>query len=219
MAESKQEQTERPNEEKEQVNEERIVRKELTFRKRAKELQQRYLKGEELLAMQEYINRHIYLYRNFEPTFTANPGEIYFSEFPVAYGNEIHGRHPVVVLNKSGAKQQVMTVVPLTSKSCNKVSDYDLGVIEGLSKNNEHSIAVINQTRAIDKRRLVIEKVIEVLQSRESKNPSEAGAEIRLDTIKICRLPKDKMTLLRNKVKRFMGYNQLSAHQKKLVDF
>ena len=195
------------------------LRRELIFRKRAKEIQQRYLKGDELLAMRDFINKHIYFYRNFEPRFEVKPGEIYYAEFPVGFGSEIHGRHPVVVLNKSGVKQPMMTVIPLTSKSCNKVSDYDLGVIKGLSKNNEHSVAVINQTRSIDKRRIVVEKVIDILQARESKNPSEPEAEIRIDTIKICRLPKDKMTLLRNKVKRFIGYNQLSAHQKKLVDF
>ncbi len=186
------------------------VRKELRFRKREVELEQRYLKGEELLNMQDYINKHIYLYRNFEPTFEAKAGEIYFADFPVGFGNEIHGRHPVIVLNNSGAKQQIMTVIPLTSKSCNKVSDVDLGIIKGLSKNGQHSIAVINQTRSIDKRRLVIEQVIDVLQSRENENPSKPGQEIRLDSIKICRLPEDIMTIIRNKVKRFVGYNKIT---------
>ena len=216
MAKDEQEQIEKQIEEKEQTNKEEtlIVRKKLTFRKRIKEFQQRYLEGEELLKMQAYINKYFYLYRNFEPTFVTNAGEIYFSEFPVAFGNEIHGRHPVVVLNKSGAKQQMITVVPLTSKSCNKVSDYDLGVIKGLSKNNEHSIAVVNQARAVDKSRLVLEHVIEVLQEREKENPTDAGVEISLDSIKICRLPKHKMTILRDKVKRFISNSQLSSHQK-----
>ena len=199
--------------------EEEKDKKELIFRKRQKELPQRYLKGQDLLDMQDYINKHIYLYRNFEPTFEVKPGEIYFADFPVGFGSEIHGRHPVVVLNKSGVKYPIMTVVPLTSKSCNKVSDYDLGVIEGLSKNNEHSIAVINQTRAIDKRRIVVEAVIDNLLARERKNPCEPGAEIRLETLNICRLPSDKLTKLRNKVKRYMGYNKITTKKVKLVDF
>ena len=195
------------------------VRKELVFRKRNEELPQRYLKGQDLLDMQEFINKHIYLYRNFEPAFAVEQGEIYFAEFPVGFGSEIHGRHPVVVLNKSGVKHPMMTVIPLTSKSCNIVSDYDLGVIKGLSKNNEHSVAVINQTRSIDKRRLVMESVIDTLRYRENKKPSEGGTEKVLDTIKICRLPKSQLEKLKNMVKRFIGYNKIKNVKPKLVDF
>ncbi len=198
------------NEEEYEGNEETLKRT-LTFRKRKEELKQRYLEGDELFDMKRYINKHIYLYRNFEPTFEVEPGEIYYADFPVGFGSEIHGRHPVVVLNKSGVKYPIMTVIPLTSKSCNKVSDFDLGVIEGLSKNNEHSIAVINQTRSIDKRRIVVEEVIDSLMARERKNPCEPGEEIRIETLKICRLPKEKLDHLRNKVKRFIGYNKISS--------
>ena len=190
---------------------EEVIRKELIFRKRDRELPQRYLKGQELLDMQDFINKYIYLYRNFEPWFEVDAGEIYFSEFPVGFGSELHGKHPVVVLNKAGVKCPVMTVVPLTSKGCNVVSDYDLGVIKGLSKNNEHSIAVINQTRCIDKSRLVKEIVLNVLRAKQFKHPSNPGDEVRLDSFKICRLPKDKLTKLRNVVKRYLGYNKLKG--------
>ena len=111
------------------------LRKELYFRKRGKELNQRYLEGQDLLNMKDFINKHIYFYRNFEPVFKVEPGEIYYAEFPVGFGSEIHGRHPVVVLTRSGVKCPIMSVVPLTSKGVNTVSDYDLGVIKGLSKN------------------------------------------------------------------------------------
>ena len=199
------------NEVKEETEEQdlEIVRKELIFRKRDKELPQRYLKGDELFDMQKFINKHIYLYRNFEPAFVVEPGEIYFAEFPVGFGSELHGRHPVVVLHKSGVKNPVMTVIPLTSKDANVVSDYDLGEIKGLSKNHEHSIAVINQTRSIDKSRLVKEQNIGILRARQNKNPSEPGTEVRIDSFKVSRLPKDKLDKLKRMVRRFMGYNKI----------
>lgn len=188
-------------------------RKELIFKKRAVELKQRYLNGEELLNMQNYINRHIYFYRCFEPAFEVKPGEIYYADFPVGFGAEIHGRHPVVVLNKSGAKYPMMTVVPLTSKSCNPVSDYDLGIIKGLSKDGAHSVAVINQTRSIDKRRVVVEQAIRLLKAKEKNNPINPDEEIIVTETKVCRLSADQLTKLKNKIKRFIGYNKISSHK------
>ena len=185
------------------------LRKELYFRKRGKELNQRYLEGQDLLNMKDFINKHIYFYRNFEPVFKVEPGEIYYAEFPVGFGSEIHGRHPVVVLTRSGVKCPIMSVVPLTSKGVNTVSDYDLGVIKGLSKNNEHSVAVINQTRGIDKRRLVVESCIDILKSRQEENPSKKGSEIRVDSFRISRLPREKLKKLKELVRKYMDEGEL----------
>lgn len=202
---------EKAGEEKSKQNKWRYnpLRRELIFKKRSKEIKQRYLEGQDLLNMKDFINKHIYLYRNFEPVFKVEPGEIYYAEFPVGFGSEIHGRHPVVVLTRSGVKCPIMTVVPLTSKSVNTVSDYNLGVIEGLSKNNEHSVAVINQTRGIDKRRLVVESCIDVLKSRQEENPSEPETQIRVDSFRISRLPRNKLKKLKELVRKYLDDGEI----------
>ena len=182
----------------------------LYFRKREAELDQRYLKGDELLDMQEYINNHIYFYRQFVPFFDVRPGEIYYADFPVGFGAEIHGKHPVVVLHRSPCKNPMITVVPLTSGSCHEMSDVDLGIIEGLAKGSKHSVAVINQTRSIDKRRIVPEYAIKILREREATEPIEPSTRTKVCSVKVRRLEPRKFTLLRRKVDWYINDNNIN---------
>ena len=173
--------------------EEALVKdKGLYFRKREAELDQRYLKGDELLDMQEYINNHIYFYRQF------------------IYETEIHGKHPVVVLHRSPCKNPMITVVPLTSGSCHEMSDVDLGIIEGLAKGSKHSVAVINQTRSIDKRRIVPEYAIKILREREATEPIEPSARTKVCSVKVRRLEPRKFALLRRKVDWYINDNNIN---------
>jgi len=185
--------------------------KHIIFKKREKPVNQRYLEGQELLDMRDYINDYIYFYRDFEPAFEVNKGEIYYADFPVGFGSEIHGRHPVVVIHRSGPTNSMMTVVPLTSKTANRVSDYKMGCIKGLAKKDENSVAVINQLRSIDKRRIVIQAAIEKLKDKELNNPLKAGEKTHVETLSICRLPEKDFDKLFKKIKRYVFNGTLKS--------
>ena len=145
-------------------------KKELMMKKRRIPLAQPYFKGESAKHRNGLTNTHIFAYKYFEPVFAVKAGDVYLARFPIEYGSELHGDHFVAVLLDSPVACPLVTVVPLKSekaKEINPASDIRLGVIEGIN-NGRKTIAVINQTRAIDKRRLLSEEAISAFTSKHT---------------------------------------------------
>ena len=115
-----------------------------------------FLKGEAAHSYIMAINQLIYFYRYFETRFEIKRGDVFLARFGIECGNELSGNHYVVALLDSNPINQVVTVVPLKSmkgRPLNPASDILLGEIQGL-ENGKEAIAIINQIRTIDKRRL-----------------------------------------------------------------
>ena len=187
-------------------------KKELMMKKRRIPLAQPYFKGESAKHRNGLMNTHIFAYKYFEPVFTVKAGDVYLARFPIEYGSEIHGDHFVAVLLDSPVACPLVTVVPLKSekaKEINPASDIRLGVIEGIN-NGHKTIAVINQTRAIDKRRLLSEEAISALHSLVKKNLLKDYEEVCAEVINCYRLTNEQYNLLRKKAIGYFKNNYIS---------
>lgn len=187
-------------------------KKELMMKKRRIPLAQPYFKGESAKHRNGLTNTHIFAYKYFEPVFAVKAGDVYLARFPIEYGSEIHGDHFVAVLLDSPAVCPLVTVVPLKSekaKEINPASDIRLGVIEGIN-NGHKTIAVINQTRAIDKRRLLSEEAISALHSLVKKNLLKDYEEVCAEVINKYRLTDEQYELLRKKTIGYIKNNYIS---------
>ena len=187
-------------------------KKELMMKKRRIPLAQPYFKGESAKHRNGLTNTHIFAYKYFEPVFAVKAGDVYLARFPIEYGSEIHGDHFVAVLLDSPAVCPLVTVVPLKSekaKEINPASDIRLGVIEGIN-NGHKTIAVINQTRAIDKRRLLSEEAISGLHSLVKKNLLKDYEEVCAEVINCYRLTNEQYNLLRKKAIGYFKNNYIS---------
>ena len=187
-------------------------KKELMMKKRRIPLAQPYFKGESAKHRNGLTNTHIFAYKYFEPVFTVKAGDVYLARFPIEYGSEIHGDHFVAVLLDSPVACPLVTVVPLKSekaKEINPASDIRLGVIEGIN-NGRKTIAVINQTRAIDKRRLLSEEAISALHSLVKKNLLKDYEEVCAEVINCYRLTNEQYNLLRKKAIGYFKNNYIS---------
>ena len=190
-------------------------KKELMMKKRRIPLAQPYFKGESAKHRNGLTNTHIFAYKYFEPVFTVKAGDVYLARFPIEYGSEIHGDHFVAVLLDSPAVCPLVTVVPLKSekaKEINPASDIRLGVIEGIN-NGHKTIAVINQTRAIDKRRLLSEEAISALHSLVKKNLLKDYEEVCAEVINKYRLTDEQYDLLRKKTIGYIKNNYISHEE------
>ena len=124
--------------------------------KRRVPLRHDYLRGKDAETHVTEINQLIYFYRYFETRLAIKKGDVFLARFGVECGNELSGNHYVVALLDSNPISQVVTVVPLKSakgRPLNPASDIKVGEIKNLN-NSKEAIAVINQIRTIDKRRL-----------------------------------------------------------------
>lgn len=187
-------------------------KKELMMKKRRIPLAQPYFKGESAKKRNGLTNTHIFAYKYFEPVFAVKAGDVYLARFPIEYGSEIHGDHFVAVLLDSPVACPLVTVVPLKSekaKEINPASDIRLGVIEGIN-NGRKTIAVINQTRAIDKRRLLSEEAISALHSLVKKNLLKDYEEVCAEVINCYRLTNEQYNLLRKKAIGYFKNNYIS---------
>ncbi len=187
-------------------------KKELMMKKRRIPLAQPYFKGESAKHRNGLTNTHIFAYKYFEPVFAVKAGDVYLARFPIEYGSELHGDHFVAVLLDSPVACPLVTVVPLKSekaKEINPASDVRLGVIEGIN-NGRKTIAVINQTRAIDKRRLLSEEAISALHSLVKKNLLKDYEEVCAEVINCYRLTNEQYNLLRKKAIGYFKNNYIS---------
>ena len=125
-----------------------------------------FLKGIEARKHVVSINRLIYFYRYFETRLEIKRGDVFLARFAFECGNELNGDHFVAALLDSSPLSQVVTIIPLKSakgRPLNPASDILLGKIEGI-ENGKETIAVINQIRTIDKRRLFDAEIIAHLE-------------------------------------------------------
>mgnify|MGYP003295471549 CR=1 FL=1 len=113
----------------------------------------------------EWMHREDEYYRfsrEHETAYDLRKGEIYEFDWGMNVNAEFSGRHYGVVLRDSGPDNPLVLVCPLKTNHKTKVnfrSDYYVGKIEGLPRQVE-SVAVLNQTRSLDKMRLYTKHAI-----------------------------------------------------------
>lgn len=195
--------------------------RQFTVRKRRIPLNHPYFKGDAAKRNNGLLNQAIFVYKHFETTFAVKAGEVFLARFPMEYGSEIHGDHFVVVVLDSNALNPLMTVVPLKSEKehgINPASDLRIGVIEGINS-NKRTIAVINQVRAIDKRRLLSENSINALHGQFSHNLIGEYQEIGAQLTNVYRLTSDQIKAVRKALITYIAKNFISHDDELLVDF
>lgn len=158
--------------------------------KRRVPLRHDYLRGKDAETHVTEINQLIYFYRFFETRLAIKKGDVFLARFGFECGNELSGNHYVVALLDSNPISQVVTVVPLKSakgKPLNPASDIRIGEIEKLG-NSKEAIAVINQIRTIDKRRLFDAQTIAHLSNYMNSELIGEYSEITVQSKRIYRL-------------------------------
>ena len=121
-------------------------------------------KGITLRNQIEWIKRqldYISFSSDYNLSLDIKKGEIYEFDWGINVNSEFSNRHYGVVLKDSGPTNPLVIVCPLKTKkkSNNMWPNKDLGIIESLNTEKE-TIAIINQTRAIDKLRLFSRSII-----------------------------------------------------------
>ena len=187
--------------------------KELKVIKRRVPLRRDYLKGDEARRHVVEINQLIYFYRYFETRLAIKKGDVFLARFGFECGNELNGNHYVVALLDSNPISQVVTVVPLKSakgKPLNPASDVMVGKIEKLN-NAKDAIAVINQIRTIDKRRLFDAETIARLGSYMSSEMLGEYSELTIQTKRIYRLTDEQFKKIHKAAEEYV-YNGYIRH-------
>ena len=180
-----------------------------------------YLKGETAKKNTGILNQQIFLYKFFETRFPVKHGEVYLASFPFEFGSEIHGDHFVVAVSDSRPLNPFVLVVPLKSqkgKSLNPASDISLGLIEGIN-NGKQTIAIINQVRTIDKRRLISGDAINALYEKFNHNLLSDYEEIIVQSTRVYRLSNEQYRFVQKSLLGFIASNYLSHEEELLVDF
>lgn len=146
------------------LTQKKVEKKELIIVKRTTPLLRDYLKGDVAKKHVNAINRMIYFYRNFETRFEVKRGDVFVAGFEFECGNELNGFHFVVAILDSSPLSQLVTIVPLHSakmdRELNPCSEVYVGEIPGVT-NKKKAVAIINQIRTIDKRRIFDKAAIE----------------------------------------------------------
>ena len=145
--------------------EDKIVKKKgLSIVKRRIPLKHNFLKSLEAKMHVKRFNGLVFFYRYFETRFDLNRGDVFTVYFDRGCGNELEGPHFAVALLKSEPNNQMVTIVPLHSekedRELNPASEILIGEIPGVT-NSKRAVAMINQIRTIDKRRLFDKGTIE----------------------------------------------------------
>ena len=193
----------------------------LILRKRRIPMNHPYLKGDAARKNTGAANTRIFAYKHFETAFAVKAGDVYLARFPLEFGAELHGDHFVAVLLDSPAVNPLITVVPLKSekaKELNPASDIRLGVITGINSGHK-TVAVINQLKGIDKRRLLSEEAINGLHSQFSKNLIKDYDEVCAETINRYRLTSEQFKLLKKTALGYIANNYINHDEEQLVDF
>ena len=181
--------------------------------KRRVPLRHDYLRGKDAETHVTEINRLIYFYRFFETRLAIRKGDVFLARFGFECGNELSGNHYVVALLDSNPISQVVTVVPLKSakgKPLNPASDILVGEIENLN-NSKEAIAVINQIRTIDKRRLFDGQTISHLSQFMSDEMIGEYSEITVQDKRIYRLTDEQFKKIHKAAEEYV-YNGYIKH-------
>ena len=186
---------------------------ELKVIKRRVPLRHDYLKGKDAEKRIVEINQLIYFYRFFETRLAIKKGDVFLARFGYECGNELNGNHYVVALLDSNPINQVVTVVPLKSdkgKPLNPASDVMVGKIEKLN-NTKDAIAVINQIRTIDKRRLFDAETIAHLSRYMNGEMLGEYSELTMQTKHVYRLSDEQFKKIHKAAEEYV-YNGYIRH-------
>ena len=186
---------------------------ELKVIKRRVPLRHDYLKGDEARKHIVEINQLIYFYRYFETRLAIKKGDVFLARFGFECGNELNGNHYVVALLDSSPINQVVTVVPLKSakgKPLNPASDVIVGKIEKLN-NTKDAIAVINQIRTIDKRRLFDGQTLAHLSGYMNSEMLGEYSELVVQSKRIYRLTDEQFAKIHKATEEYV-YNGYIRH-------
>ena len=169
-----------------------------------------FLKGEEARSRIVSINELTYFYKNFETRIAIKRGDVFVARFAYECGNELSGPHFVAALLDSSPLNPVVTVVPLKSakgKPLNPASDILLGNIEGIA-NGKESVAIINQLRTIDKRRMFDAEILKHLERYVSDETLGEYTLITCQYKKIYRLSDEQFRKMHKAVEEYVfnGY-------------
>ena len=176
-------------------------------------LKRDYLKGEEARKHVIEINQLVYFYKNFETRIAIKKGDVFLARFGYECGNELTGNHYVAALLDSNPLCQVVTVVPLKSakgRPLNPASDILLGEIKNLN-NAKESIAIINQIRTIDKRRLFDVATIASLNRFMNSEMIGEYSEITVQLKKVYRLTDEQYRKMHKAAEEYI-YNSYIKH-------
>lgn len=196
-------------------------KQQLILKKRRIPMAQPYIKGKNAHRYMGALNTYLFAYKYFETQFAVKAGDVYLARFPMEFGAELHGDHFVAVLLDSNQLNPLITVVPLKSekiKELNPASDIRLGVIKGINSGHR-TIAVINQIRAIDKRRLLSEEAINGLHAQFDKKLIKDYGEVCVEIINRYRLTPEQLKLLRSVTLGYIRNNYVKHDDEQLVDF
>lgn len=167
-------------------------------------------KIKEALSSDDFYEKLLYYYKNFEALLGIRAGDVYLAQFPNRVGSEMSGDHFVVAIINSRKKDPNVMVIPLTSakegKAKNTRNSVYLGTIPGIN-NGKESIALINLVQSIDKKRLLkmheVEKTLS-LAAAKTHNRSDVIQEI----YKVhYRLTPEQFNTLVKGCKKFMRHN------------
>ena len=196
------------------LKEKKVDCKELQITKRRIPMLHDYLKGDNARKYVNAINRMIYFYRNFETRFEIKKGDVFVVGFEFSCGNEINGSHYVAALLDSSPISQVITIVPLHSakegKPINPASQVLIGEIPGIA-NGKQAVAIINQVRTIDKRRLFDKAAIEHFNRYVASQEIGDYEEICAQHKYIYRLTNEQYKKIHDAVKQYV-YNGYIKH-------
>ena len=122
----------------------------------------------------KFVSRNVFFYNNFETRVLLEKGDVFVFSFNFECGSELHGPHFCVVYLESRPLDQLVRVVPLRSlkegMTINPASEIFLGSIPGV-ENMKQTVAVVGQTKKVDKIRLFDKVGIDDLyRIKQSKN-------------------------------------------------
>lgn len=170
---------------------------------------------DEKSKIKKHINstkRYSYFYRHFETRFPIDRGDVFFVDFgEEGVGNELRRPHFAVALQNSNALNQMVTVVPFHSAKLNRepnpASELVIDPIPGVL-NGKTPIAMINQTRTIDKRRLFDQDKIAYFAKYLHDDNEDSYKNIIAQFKYIYRLTKEQLDKITKAVKTFFvnGY-------------
>lgn len=190
---------------KQSLTEDDFEPKKLVVIKRREPMKNDFLKGETAVEYVTEANQLIYFYKHFETRFEILAGEVFLARLGIGVGNELSGNHYVMAYFNSSRREQLVTVVPLKSakgKPLNPASDILVGEIEKLH-NSKEAIAIINQKRTIDKRRLFDPQTIARLSKIANAELIGESSEITVQTKRVYRLTSEQYEKVYKAVREF----------------
>ncbi len=193
----------------------------LIVKKRKAPLAHPYISNAAVMKYKGEANTRLFAYKYFDTAFSVKAGDVYLARFPLDYGAELHGDHFVAVLLDSTKANPLVTVVPLKSekaKALNPASDIRMGIIRGINSGHR-TVAVINQVKGIDKRRLLSEEAINGLHSQVQKNLIGDCEEVCAEKINKYRLTPTQLRILKKVTLCYIKSNYVEHGEEELVDF